>query len=243
MKPKTFVCVKDLHKEFEMGATVVRALDGVSLEIKRASFTVIMGPSGSGKSTLLYLIGGLDWPTSGSILVDGEEIQKLDENSLAVFRRRKVGFIFQSFNLIASMAAEENVSFPLRFSGVIPSERKTRSQALLDRVGLADRMTHKPTELSGGQQQRVAVARALINDPPLILADEPTGNLDSFSGISIMQLLSDLHKSGKTVIVVTHDPRMLQFATDTIFLLDGRTVTEAEYKKATDMLAQPQEKG
>lgn len=243
MKPKTFVCVKDLHKEFEMGATVVRALDGVSLEIKRASFTVIMGPSGSGKSTLLYLIGGLDWPTSGSILVDGEEIQKLDENSLAVFRRRKVGFIFQSFNLIASMAAEENVSFPLRFSGVIPSERKTRSQALLDRVGLADRMTHKPTELSGGQQQRVAVARALINDPPLILADEPTGNLDSFSGISIMQLLSDLHKTGKTIIVVTHDPRMLQFATDTIFLLDGRTVTEAEYKKATDMLAQPQEKG
>ena len=243
MKPKTFVCVKDLHKEFEMGATVVQALDGVSLEIKRASFTVIMGPSGSGKSTLLYLIGGLDWPTSGSILVDGEEIQKLDENSLAVFRRRKVGFIFQSFNLIASMAAEENVSFPLRFSGVIPSERKTRSQALLDRVGLADRMTHKPTELSGGQQQRVAVARALINDPPLILADEPTGNLDSFSGISIMQLLSDLHKTGKTIIVVTHDPRMLQFATDTIFLLDGRTVTEAEYKKATDMLAQPQEKG
>jgi len=243
MKPKTFVCVKDLHKEFEMGATVVRALDGVSLEIKRASFTVIMGPSGSGKSTLLYLIGGLDWPTSGSILVDGEEIQKLDENSLAVFRRRKVGFIFQSFNLIASMAAEENVSFPLRFSGVIPSERKTRSQALLDRVGLMDRMTHKPTELSGGQQQRVAVARALINDPPLILADEPTGNLDSFSGISIMQLLSDLHKTGKTVIVVTHDPRMLQFATDTIFLLDGRTVTEAEYKKATEMLAQPQEKG
>lgn len=243
MKPKTFVCVKDLHKEFKMGATVVRALDGVSLEIKRASFTVIMGPSGSGKSTLLYLIGGLDWPTSGSILVDGEEIQKLDENSLAVFRRRKVGFIFQSFNLIASMAAEENVSFPLRFSGVIPSERKSRSQALLDRVGLADRMTHKPTELSGGQQQRVAVARALINDPPLILADEPTGNLDSFSGISIMQLLSDLHKTGKTVIVVTHDPRMLQFATETIFLLDGRTVTEAEYKKAIEMLAQPQEKG
>jgi len=244
MKTKTFVCVKDLHKEFEMGATVVRALNGVSIEIERGSFTVIMGPSGSGKSTLLYLIGGLDWPTSGSILVDGEEIQKLDENQLALFRRRKVGFIFQSFNLVASMAAEENVSFPLRFSGVVPAERKTRSHALLEQVGLAERMTHKPTELSGGQQQRVAIARALINDPPLILADEPTGNLDSFSGISIMQLLSDLHRAGKTIIVVTHDPRMRQFATDTIFLLDGRTVSEEDYVQATEMQPQqPTEKG
>ncbi len=232
-KQQPVVCVADLHKEFMMGETTVKALDGVTLDIARGSFTVIMGPSGSGKSTLLYLIGGLDWPTSGVIRIDDEEIQKMDENSLAVFRRNKVGFIFQSFNLISSMAAEENVSFPLRFGGVSSAERKERSRRILDQVGLHDRISHKPTELSGGQQQRVAVARALINDPPLILADEPTGNLDSNSGLAIMQLLSDLHKEGKTIIVVTHDPRMRQFASDTIFLLDGKTVTEEAFKEAT----------
>ena len=239
MKKQSFVSIVDLHKEFTMGETVVKALNGVSLNIEQGSFTVIMGPSGSGKSTLLYLVGGLDWPTSGSIHIDGEEIEKMDENSLAIFRRSKVGFIFQSFNLIASMAAEENVSFPLRFAGINPAERKTRSHNLLEQVGLSDRMTHKPTELSGGQQQRVAVARALINDPPLILADEPTGNLDTISGLTIMNLMSDLHKAGKTIIVVTHDPRMRQFATNTIFLLDGKTVSEQEYKEATELMAQP----
>lgn len=233
MKQQPVVCVADLHKEFMMGETTVKALDGVTLDIARGSFTVIMGPSGSGKSTLLYLIGGLDWPTSGIIRIDDEEIQKMDENSLAVFRRNKVGFIFQSFNLISSMAAEENVSFPLRFGGVSAAERKERSHRMLDQVGLHERISHKPTELSGGQQQRVAVARALINDPPLILADEPTGNLDSNSGLAIMQLLSDLHKEGKTIIVVTHDPRMRQFASDTIFLLDGKTVSEQAFKDAT----------
>lgn len=243
MKKQPFVRVSELHKDFKMGETTVKALNGVSIGIERGSFTVIMGPSGSGKSTLLYLIGGLDWPTSGTILVDDQETETMDENTLAVFRRNKVGFIFQSFNLIASMAAEENVSFPLRFAGVTPAERKSRSQKLLEVVGLSDRMSHKPTELSGGQQQRVAVARALINDPPLILADEPTGNLDSYSGLTIMQLLSDLHKAGKTIIVVTHDPRMRQFATDTIFLLDGNIVTEADYKNATELLTQPFEKG
>jgi len=243
MTKQPFVRVKDLHKDFMMGETTVKAMDGVSLDIERGSFTVVMGPSGSGKSTLLYLIGGLDWPTSGSIHVDAQEIEKMDENSLAIFRRTKVGFIFQSFNLIASMAAEENVSFPLRFAKVIPSERKTRSRTMLELVGLGDRMTHRPTELSGGQQQRVAVARALINDPPLILADEPTGNLDSFSGLAIMQLLSELHQKGKTVIVVTHDPRMRQFATNTLFLLDGRVVSEPDYKLATESLTQPYEKG
>jgi len=243
MKNQPFVRVSELHKDFKMGETTVKALNGVSIGIERGSFTVIMGPSGSGKSTLLYLIGGLDWPTAGTIHVDDQEIETMDENTLAVFRRNKVGFIFQSFNLIASMAAEENVSFPLRFAGVTPAERKSRSQKLLEVVGLSDRMTHKPTELSGGQQQRVAVARALINDPPLILADEPTGNLDSFSGLAIMQLLSDLHKAGKTIIVVTHDPRMRQFATDTVFLLDGNIVTEADYKNATELLTQPFEKG
>ncbi len=179
-----------------MGETKVVALDGVTLEIPSRSFTVVMGPSGSGKSTLLYLIGGLDWPTSGSIQVAEDEVEKMDENSLAEYRRNRVGFIFQSFNLISTMPADENVAFPLRFSGITKTERRSRSREILENVGLGDRIRHRPTELSGGQQQRVAIARALINDPPLILADEPTGNLDSHSGLAIMQLLSDLHRTG-----------------------------------------------
>lgn len=226
-----------LTKLYTMGETIVTALDGVSLNIKRGSFTVVMGPSGSGKSTLLYLLGGLDWPTSGAITVGDDEIEKMDENMLAEFRRNRVGFIFQSFNLVSSMAAEENVGFPLRFSGVPRSNRKVRAQKALEKVGLSDRTTHRPTELSGGQQQRVAIARALINDPPLILADEPTGNLDSHSGYSIMKLLAELNRAGKTIIVVTHDTRMRQFATDTIYLLDGRVVTEEEYQRASESMA------
>ena len=222
-----------------MGETRVQALAGVDLEIERGSFTVVMGPSGSGKSTLLYLIGGLDWPTSGSIQVDGESLEKMDENALARYRRNKVGFIFQSFNLVSSMPASENVSFPLRFSGIISSERKARSLKVLEQVGLSDRAAHRPTELSGGQQQRVAIARSLINNPPLILADEPTGNLDSASGLAIMQLLSDLHRAGRTVIVVTHDSRMRQFSTNTVFLLDGQIVTEQVYRSSTEVTAQP----
>jgi len=218
-----------------MGETRVVALTEVNLEIARGSFTVVMGPSGSGKSTLLYLIGGLDWATAGTIVVDKEEIEKMDENALALYRRSKVGFIFQSFNLITSMPSVENVAFPLRFARVPDRDRKARSLALLDELGMSDRVGHKPAELSGGQQQRVAIARALVNDPPLILADEPTGNLDSNTGLSIMQLLADLNKAGKTIIVVTHDPRMHQFATNVVYLLDGRVVPEKEYLLATEM--------
>lgn len=231
-----FVKTRDLTKIYPMGETSVIALTGVSLDILPGSFTVIMGPSGSGKSTLLYLLGGLDWPTSGAITIGDEEIEKMDENALAEFRRNRVGFIFQSFNLVSSMAAEENVSFPLRFSGVPRATRKARAQNALSQVGLSDRTTHKPTELSGGQQQRVAIARALIYDPPLILADEPTGNLDSHSGYSIMKLLADLNRAGKTIIVVTHDARMRQFATNTIYLLDGKVVSEEEYNSASESL-------
>lgn len=218
-----------------MGENEVIALNKINVDIPKGSFTVIMGPSGSGKSTLLYLLGGLDWPTSGSLLVDGDEVAKMDENTLADYRQKKVGFIFQSFNLISSMPAEENIAFPLRFAGISKAQRLERSTELLEKVGLTDRIGHKPTELSGGQQQRVAVARALVNDPPLILADEPTGNLDSSSGFAIMELLSELQKGGKTVVVVTHDQRMTQFATNTIFLLDGNVVTEAEFLKATQL--------
>ena len=224
-----FVQTIDLRKTYQMGETAVHALDGLDLSIPSGSFTVIMGPSGSGKSTLLYLVVGLDWPTSGEILVDNDEIGKMDENSLADYRRNKVGFIFQSFNLIANLSAEANVAFPLRFAGMKKKNRIERAEDLMEKVGLKDRIGHKPTELSGGQQQRVAVARALVNDPPLILADEPPGNLDSTSGQVIMSMLDELRKAGKTVMVASHDPRMLTLATHRVFLMDGRMVDEKQY--------------
>jgi len=210
----------------------VRALDGLTLDIDEHTFTVVMGPSGSGKSTLLYLLGGLDRATSGEISVDGARLDTMDENALALFRRRTMGFVFQSFNLIPSMSALENVAFPMQFAGVNAGRRKEQARHLLTQVGLDNRADHRPTELSGGQQQRVAIARALVNNPSLILADEPTGNLDTSSGAAVMQLLSDLHNSGRTVLVVTHDPRMTRFATHKIFLLDGQIVSEAEYQSA-----------
>ncbi|HQN05343.1 MAG TPA: ABC transporter ATP-binding protein, partial [Anaerolineaceae bacterium] len=216
----------------------VIALAGIDIDIPGSSFTVIMGPSGSGKSTLLYLLGGLDRPTSGKIVIHQQSIESMDENALAQFRRNMIGFIFQSFNLLPSMDTLRNVGFPLWFSGISKTQRDKRAMDLLRTVGMENRALHKPTELSGGQQQRAAIARALVNNPPLILADEPTGNLDTTSGLGIMQLLSDLHRSGRTVIVVTHDPRMLHFSTHTLYLLDGRLVSEAEYNAAASMIAQ-----
>jgi putative ABC transport system ATP-binding protein len=228
-----FIHISELTKHYQMGGTTVRALDGVDLDIPQASFTVVMGPSGSGKSTLLYLVGGLDRPTHGEIAINGQRLDELDENKLALFRRQTVGFIFQSFNLIQSMTAEENVGFPMQFAGIAPKDRLRRSKELLEQVGLADRGHHRPGELSGGQQQRVAAARALVNNPELILADEPTGNLDTISGAGIMQLLADLHQSGHAVLVVTHDLRMVHFATHKVFLLDGKVVSEKEYRTAS----------
>jgi putative ABC transport system ATP-binding protein len=233
-----YIQITDLCKEFILGNNVVRALAGVDLTIEENSFSVVMGPSGSGKSTLLYLLGGLDRPTAGGIFVAGQAIEGLDENALAVYRRRMVGFIFQSFNLVQSMSALENAAFPMRFAGVRRRERNKRAGELLERVGLSDRAHHRPTELSGGQQQRVAIARALVNDPHLILADEPTGNLDTSSGASIMHLLAELHGGGKTVLVVTHDPRMRQFATHMVFLLDGKIVPEEDYTAAVNLAAE-----
>lgn len=234
--------ITDLQKDFVMGDQVVHALAGVNLTILPNTLTVVMGPSGSGKSTLLYLLGGLDRPTAGEIVVNDQAIHKLDENQLAKYRQRKVGFIFQSFNLIPTMNALQNVAFPMRFARIEAKQRNAHAAELLSRVGLDDRAHHRPTELSGGQQQRVAIARALINSPEIILADEPTGNLDTASGGSIMHLLSELHRSGRTVIVVTHDSRMNRFATHQVFLLDGRTVTEEEYKSASvlDLDEEPQ---
>ena len=222
----SFITITNLRKSYQMGRETVHALAGVSLDIEANSFWAVMGPSGSGKSTLMYLLGGLDRPSGGQIQVGQQAIESLDENALAVYRRRTIGFIFQSFNLIASLSALDNVAFPLRFARVPRRQRHARAYELLVRVGLGDRIHHKPTELSGGQQQRVAVARALVNNPQLILADEPTGNLDTASGTAIMELLSDLHQSGRTVLVVTHDPRMTSYATHTVQLLDGRIVSE-----------------
>ncbi|HLF74684.1 MAG TPA: ABC transporter ATP-binding protein [Anaerolineales bacterium] len=228
-----FVQIEGLKKHYQMGRTVVRALDGVDLQIDAGTFNVVMGPSGSGKSTLLYLLGGLDRATAGRISVDGRRLDEMDENMLALFRRRTMGFVFQSFNLIPSMSALENVAFPMQFARVSAPQRARKARQLLEQVGLGDRADHRPTELSGGQQQRVAIARALVNDPGLILADEPTGNLDTSSGAGIMQLLSDLHQSGRTVLVVSHDPRMARFATHQIFLLDGHPVSEESYRAAS----------
>ena len=234
-----FIRIKGLMKHYQMGGQVVRALDGLDLDIDAHTFTVVMGPSGSGKSTLLYLLGGLDHATSGEIWVGGQRLDQMDENALALFRRRAMGFVFQSFNLIPSMTALENVSFPMQFAGVSASKRNIQARTILDQVGLGNRAEHKPSELSGGQQQRVAIARALVNNPVLILADEPTGNLDTSSGAAIMQVLSDLHTSGRTVLVVTHDPRMTRFATHKIFLLDGKIVSEEQYQSAALESIQP----
>lgn len=233
MDANSYIQIRQLRKTFRMGQTIVNALAGVDLDIPRGSFTVVMGPSGSGKSTLLYLVGGLDRPSSGKISVEQNSLDQMDENDLAVYRRKTVGFVFQSFNLVQSMNALDNVSFPMQFNRIPARKRKEKSIELLKTVGLEARAHHKPSELSGGQQQRVAVARSLVNDPQLILADEPTGNLDSTSGMGIMQLLSELHKQGKTVLVVTHDPRMQHFATQTIYLLDGLVVDQAAYEAST----------
>jgi putative ABC transport system ATP-binding protein len=233
MQTQPLINIRQLRKTYQMGNQKVHALAGVDLDVPEGTFTVIMGPSGSGKSTLLYLLGGLDRPTSGRIKVAGEDLHGMDENQLAVYRRKSLGFIFQQFNLVSSMSALENVAFPLRFSGITGRERHKRAAGLLGLVGLEKFSRHRPTEMSGGQQQRVAIARALIHNPPIVLADEPTGNLDTSTGFNIMQLLSDLHTSGRTVIVVTHDPRMLRFATHTLYILDGKLVSHEDYELAT----------
>ena len=224
-----FIQVRGLRKSYQMGETTVHALAGVELDIPRTSFTVVMGPSGSGKSTLLHLVGGLDRPTAGEIVLGGQRVDTLNENDLAVFRRTVIGFVFQTFNLVSSMTAVESVAFPMRFANISRRQRRERALELLDRVGLANRAFHRPAELSGGQQQRVAIARALVNDPQVILADEPTGNLDTAASNEIVEMLLDLHHAGRTVLVVTHDLRMRGLSTDTVYLLDGKVVDEDSY--------------
>ncbi len=217
------IYTQDLRRDFQMGHQTVHALDGVSLTVETGEFLGVMGPSGSGKSTLLHLLGGLDRPTAGRIRVQGQDLTALDEDGLAAYRRREAGFVFQAFSLVPTMTALQNVEFPMFFSRVPPAQRRERARYLLEAVGLADRMGHKPTELSGGEQQRVVIARALVNDPTIILADEPTGNLDSRTGAEVMALLARLNQEqARTVIIVSHDPSIVNFTSRCIHMLDGR---------------------
>lgn len=216
------VRVLDLEMTFLMGDTIVNALRGVSLEMEEGEFVSIVGTSGSGKSTLLNLVGGLMRPSQGKVYVKGEDLTRMNENNLALFRRRYIGFVFQSFNLITALSAVENVELPLIFANVPYSERETRVVSLLKNLGLEDRLDHKPSELSGGQQQRVSIARAIINNPEIILADEPTGNLDSKTSEEIMEVLYNLNKTGQTFLVVTHDMDVAHYGSRIIYLSDGK---------------------
>lgn len=217
--------VRDLTKDYWMGEELVRALDHVSLRIGKGEFVAIMGASGSGKSTLLNVLGCLDQPTSGSYKLRDHEVAGMNDDQLADIRNREIGFIFQTFNLLPRMNAVANVALPLIYARIQKQERIRRSEEMLTMVGLGNRMDHRPSEMSGGQRQRVAIARALINKPGIILADEPTGNLDSSTSGEIMELLANLHKSGHTIILVTHEPEIAEYAQRTIVMKDGQAVS------------------
>ncbi len=219
--------VEDIHKVYNPGENEVRALDGVTLEIQRGEFVAIVGHSGSGKSTLMNMLGCLDTPTSGHYYLDGRDVSRLSDNQLSEIRNKKIGFIFQGFNLIANLDAVGNVELPLIYRGIGRQKRHRIAVQALNKVGLGRRMKHRPNELSGGQQQRVAVARAIAAQPPIILADEPTGNLDSHSTVEIMDILKGLHKNGRTVIVITHDDDIARQAGRVIRIMDGRIESDS----------------
>ena len=229
------VRVRNLIKKYEMGTTVVEALRGTNFEIRRGEYISIMGPSGSGKSTLFNMIGGLDKPTEGRVYIDEVDIAQLDAYELAWLRCRKIGYIFQSFNLIPVMTALENVSLPMIFAGMTADDSRTKAVELLTTVGLGERVQHKPLELSGGQQQRVAVARSLANDPAIVLADEPTGNLDTRTGLEIIDLLRSLNEeNGVTIITATHDTKMLDVSDRIFYMADGK-IEKMETREEIDL--------
>ena len=216
----------DITKSYVMGDNVVHALRNISLVIEKGEWISIMGPSGSGKSTMMNILGCLDRPTSGKYLLDGAEVEKLTDDQLALERNKKIGFVFQNFNLLPRMDALNNVALPLIYSGVPREERLKKAAEVLTRVGLGERLDHRPNELSGGQKQRVAIARALINDPTIILADEPTGTLDSRSGEEIMSMLGELHKQGRTIVLVTHEADIAEFARRVVVIKDGEIIED-----------------
>ena len=224
------ISLNNVYKIYSVGGEEVRALDGINLEINDNEYLAIMGPSGSGKSTLMNMIGCLDTPSSGVYQFEGEMVQEMNDDQLASIRNRKIGFIFQTFNLLPKATAQHNVEIPLIYGNVRKTKRVNLSKEALDSVGLSDRMQHKPNELSGGQRQRVAIARALVNSPSIILADEPTGNLDSKSGQEIMQILDQLHQKGNTIILVTHEDEIAQHAHRIIRLFDGKITEDSEVK-------------
>jgi putative ABC transport system ATP-binding protein len=224
--------LRDIQKVYTMGEEKVHALNGVSLGIERGEYVAIMGSSGSGKSTLMNLLGCLDTPSSGSYHLNGVAVEELDDTQLAGIRNKEIGFVFQSFHLLPRTSALQNVELPLIYGGVPRTERRERARRALQRVGLADRMGHQPNELSGGQRQRVAIARALVNDPSILLADEPTGNLDSATSGEIMDLFDELHQSGNTVILVTHEPDVAAHAWRQVQLRDGKVLSDQATARA-----------
>jgi putative ABC transport system ATP-binding protein len=219
--PRAVASLRDVTKVYQMGQSSVRALAGVSVDFTQGTFWAIMGASGSGKSTMLNLLGCLDRPTSGQYILEGQDVAELDDDTLSEFRLRHLGFVFQSFNLIPQLTVRENIELPLYYLGWDPSESATRAEEMAALVGLEERLGHRPSELSGGQQQRVAVARAIVNDPAVLLADEPTGNLDSSTGEQIMELLADLNRQGKTILMVTHEPNIAAFGSHRLHMKDG----------------------
>ncbi|NIM17225.1 MAG: ATP-binding cassette domain-containing protein [Candidatus Aminicenantes bacterium] len=218
--------LNDLKKHYQMGETIVRALDGVDLSIQKNEFVAVMGASGSGKSTLLNILGCLDTPTEGSYVLNGTEVSHLDDDELSIIRNEHLGFVFQSFNLLPRYNALKNVSLPLMYSERSPSEHKERAAEMLELVGLGNRMHHRPSQLSGGERQRVAIARALVNEPDIIMADEPTGNLDTSTSTEILALLQQLHHRGQTIIMVTHEKDIATYANRVILLKDGRIIDD-----------------
>lgn len=228
--------IRDIVKTYIMGTQEVHALKGISLDIYPNEYVALMGPSGSGKSTLMNILGCLDTPTSGQYWLDGEAVESLDDNELAAIRNRKLGFVFQSYNLLPRLSSLENVALPLVYAGIKPSERQERAAIALQRVGLDTRMDHKPNELSGGQRQRVAIARALVNDPSLLLADEPTGNLDSTTSYEIMEIFEQIYEEGNTILMVTHEPDIAEYSKRIIRLKDG--LLESDQKQQGKQIRQ-----
>ena len=222
------ITLQKLMKIYQMGDSTVHAMDGVSLFIGQGEFVAITGPSGSGKSTLMNILGCLDRPTSGSYQLDGAEVATLNDDQLALTRNKKIGFVFQNFNLLPRISALQNIALPLVYAGVAEKERLSRSLTVLTKVGLAERREHRPNELSGGQRQRIAIARALVNDPAILIADEPTGNLDTKSSLEIMDIFCDLHKQGRTIIMVTHEPDIAAYAERVVHVRDGRILKDEQ---------------